>query len=254
MPYGEGGYKFLIQLNPSSSLPLQMAYRPSKAHVSCFQLPMALQSSGADASAACTASAGRIARSSATHGPAKTIENCMGVAAESHDAGTTGTEDVSAALCVKVQAAAVVPRIIASKSSVDFDLKVVQRSRASSKSPYSQVLYIRNNTSDVLQVAVGAPCSTTAAVSCRGVFNLEGVDCVSAPFAALSPEEFLEFTVRFTPAEAKVYEATLPVFIEGDRSTPYLQLCLAGTGMLPRLTFDVAECVLPAVSTCRPLL
>eukprot|EP00775_Hariotina_reticulata_P012144 gene12144-12282_t len=249
MPYGEGGYKFLIQLNPSSSLPLQMAYRPSKAHVSCFQLPIVLQSSGADASAACAVSAGRLPRSSATCSPAKNIENCVGATAANRDAGTAGTEDVSAALCVKVQAAAVVPRIIASKSSVDFDLKVVQRSRASSKSPYSQVLYIRNNTSDVLQVAVGAPCSTTAAVSCRRVFTLEGIDCVSAPFTALSPEEFLEFTVRFTPVEAKVYEATLPLFMDGDRSTPYLQLHLAGTGVLPRLAFDVAECVLPAVPT-----
>jgi len=227
-----------------------MAYRPSKAHTSCFQLPLVLPSSGTDVSAACAGAAGRGARSSAAHGPAKTTSSLVGVGSADHDAGTAHTQDVSSALCVQVQASAVVPRVIASKSSLDFDLKVVQRSRSCSKSPHSQVLYIRNNTSDVLQVAVGAPCSTTAAASCRGVFTLEGIDCGAAIFVALSPEELLEFAVRFTPMEAKVYEATLPVFLDGDASTPYLQLHLAGAGMLPRLTFDVTECVLPAVSCC----
>ena len=54
-------------------------------------------------------------------------------------------------------------------------------------------------------------------------------------------------SLRFTPRDAKAYEGTLAVYLDGQRATPYMQLELQGQGQYPRLTFDVRECVLPPV-------
>ena len=44
------------------------------------------------------------------------------------------------------------------------------------------------------------------------------------------------------------YEATVPVYVHGDTSTPHLVLECAGSGKFPRLTFDTPEVLLPPVS------
>lgn len=83
--------------------------------------------------------------------------------------------------------------------------------------------------------------------ACLGVYALEGVD-PAAGFLSLEPDEGLGFTVRFTPNGARDYEATVPIYTEGDKTAAYVQLSLSGSGTLPKLVFDVAECLLPAVS------
>lgn len=50
------------------------------------------------------------------------------------------------------------------------------------------------------------------------------------------------------PRDAKVYDAIFPVYLDNDRSAPYLSLEVTGTGLFPRIRFDVRECVLPPVS------
>jgi hypothetical protein len=146
-----------------------------------------------------------------------------------------------------VSAVGLVPKLILSKDTVDFGSQVVRTSSQPGKSPYSHDVYLRNNTDALLQVSVGHLTWPKQETACLGVYALEGLSADDG-FVNLGPEEGVGFTVRFTPAAARSYAAAVPVYIDGNTSTAYMQLSLSGTGTLPQLTFDVAECLLPPVS------
>jgi hypothetical protein len=180
-------------------------------------------------------------------------------------------------LAVPVQAESVVPKVILNKSAIDFGSKVARRALQGGRSPHLFEVHLRNNTDGTLQVAVGSPaavdaflkpssssCSTCTDASkqqaaakgdvpASSTYTVEGWDTrPTASFVSLGPDETLGFAVRFTPTEARLYEACVPVYLDGSRSAPYMCVQLSGTGTLPRLTFDVAECVLPMVSCAGP--
>jgi hypothetical protein len=176
-----------------------------------------------------------------------------------------------------VQAESVVPKVILNKSAIDFGSKVARRALQGGRSPHLFEVQLRNNTDGTLQVAVGSPaavdaflkpssssCSTCTDASkqqaaakgevpASSTYTVEGWDTrPTASFVSLGPDETLGFAVRFTPTEARLYEACVPVYLDGSRSALYMCVQLSGTGTLPRLTFDVAECVLPMVSCAGP--
>jgi len=300
------GYKFLITLQPGSSLPMQMVYRPSTASSQHFALPLALQHSyssnpqssngsagslasqqpGSTQPAAAAAAVGSTAtRRSTSERRSTTSERRTSVAGSGHSkpGSANGSSKAAAAaaharepvtLAVPVQAEGVVPRVILSKASLDFGTRVARRALQGGKSPHLFDVQLRNNTDGTVQVAVGPPGAPSTfskpsssqassrtdastrqdalkadAAACSGAYAVEGWDTrPSAPFVSLGPDEALGFTVRFSPTEAREYHACVPVYLDGSKAVPYMLVQLTGTGTLPRLTFDVAECVLPMVS------
>jgi hypothetical protein len=281
---GGGGHKFLIQLQPNSSLLLQLVFRPGST-----VLPLQLmQHSGADMPASTTSGSsneGSVAASgpqakvsSAAAGRRATAERRTSTA---HTGVTSGSKPGSAAggsrglataepqlLAVPVTAEGALPRLILSKTAVDFGSRVARRALQSGKSPHLEELRIRNNTDAPIQVALGPPVAAAAAAGGGSAikpgssqhssrpsdvcaFAVEGCDTHAS--AILEPGEQLAFSVRFSPTEARAYEAVVPVFVDGDRAAPHMQLTLAGAGTLPKLGFDVPECVLPTVRVWRPL-
>jgi hypothetical protein len=162
---------------------------------------------------------------------------------------------------------------------LDFGSKVARRALQGGKSPHVFDVQLRNNTDGPLQLSIGCPAAPNAFlkhsssssssggsgadaggkqqaagkqqgdVPASSAYTVEGWDTrPSAPFVSLGPDESLGFSVRFSPTEARLYEACVPVYLGNSRAAPYMLVQLTGTGTLPRLTFDVAECVLPLVS------
>lgn len=257
---GDSGYRFLIQMKPSSTLPLQLVYRPSRAQPACFSLPMVLHSNGAEVEAAKPLVPAPVSVTAGQRSSTPTRTNKPGSAGSQGKAAATAATAAAPApvLAVPVTATGVVPKVISSKTNINFESQVVRNSQQPGKSPYVQEVYARNNTEGVLQVAIGAPCIQGDASGCLGVYVVEGLDA-PADFVSLEPGEGFGFTVRFNPKDARSYEAVVPVYIDGNKATPYLQLSLLGAGTLPQLTFSVAECLLPPVSclttlSCLPVV
>lgn len=137
------------------------------------------------------------------------------------------------------------PRIMISKTSIDFDTRTVIRSNQI-KVPYTTDIYVRNSEiSDVgtpLTVSFGKPVGVNGtSKSTAGIFNVQPTSVV------VNPGEMVGATISFCPRDAKKYEVTVPVFVDGESSDAYLTLEIQGTGQYPRLSFDVRECVLPPV-------
>lgn len=303
---GGCGSRFLITLNPSGSLPLQLVYRPSIPQQQHFALPLALQHSYNSSSSSSqgnaggqTTGSGPAVLAAATPGaPAQqrraTTERRMSAtgSAAAHSkpgsaAGSSRGAAVAAAglphtpeppkLAVPVEAEGVVPKVILSRSALDFGSKVARRALQGGKSPHVFDVQLRNNTDAPLQLAIGCPAAPSAFLKPLNTGSSQGTDAAgskqaagkqqerdvpassaysvkgwdtrpSAPFVSLGPEESLGFSVRFSPTEARLYEACVPVYLDDSTAAPYMLVQLTGTGTLPRLTFDVAECVLPLVS------
>ena len=291
----ECGFKFLITLQPSSSLPLQIVYRPSAPQSQRFALPLSLQHSysaaanegGASVSGAGSATQPAVSaaaqrrvtsdrRASVSNAAAGHHPKPGSAAGSSKAAAAAAVPDAPPKLGVPVEAEGVVPKIILSKTALDFGSRVARGALQGGKSPHLFHVTLRNNTDSTLQVAVGAPAAasllqkpsssqasirpdapkkheagTAEHTSSSSAYCVEGWDTrPSAGFVSLGPDEALGFTVRFSPTEAKLYEACVPIHLDGCRTAAYMQLRLTGSGTLPRLTFDVAECVLPMVSVC----
>lgn len=295
------GYRFLITLNPSGSLPLQLVYRPSIPQQQHFALPLALPHSY-NSSSSSNSSQGNAGGESTGSGPTLQVTATPGApvqrratterrtsatasAAHSKPGSAAGSSRGAAAaagphtpeppkLAVPVEAEGVVSKVILSRSALDFGSKVARRALQGGKSPHVLDVQLRNNTDGPLQLSIGCPAAASAFhkpntgslgtdasskqqaagkqqgdVPASSTYTVEGWDTrPSAPFVSLGPEESLGFSVRFSPTEARLYEACVPVYLGDSRAAPYMLVQLTGTGTLPRLTFDVAECVLPLVS------
>ena len=53
--------------------------------------------------------------------------------------------------------------------------------------------------------------------------------------------------VQFCPRDSRTYEASIPLYLEGDTSKPYLAIEVHGIGQYPKLSFSSRECLLPPV-------
>lgn len=268
-------------MQPSSSLPLQMVFRPSVPQPQHFALRLTLQHSYSSSSTAPVDGAGGAAgsgKAAASHGVNRraTTERRTSAAGSSKPGGAAAAaaaqpSESPKVLAVPVEAEGVVPKVILSRAALDFGCKVARRALQPGKSPHVFEVHLRNNTDAPLQVAVGNPAapdtfrkpgsshgtsradanqqaSSKAEGAASSAYTIEGWDTrPSAPFCSLGTDEALSFAVRFSPSEAKVYEACVPVYLDGSKAAPYMLVQLTGTGTLPRLTFDVQECVLPLV-------
>ena len=63
----------------------------------------------------------------------------------------------------------------------------------------------------------------------------------------LEPGEGRTVKISFLPQDAIQYEAEIPIYLDGNRSRPYLMIQLKANGMFPKLNFSVDEVILPAV-------
>jgi len=153
---GDAGYKFVIRLKPSSTLAMEMAYRPSRVGSCSFPLPLVLASSfcAPPTAAAATAAA------TATALPQPKAPAAAAASKQSDDKGgsTTSSDTAVAAsivqdpLAINVEASGVQPLVVLSKSAVDFGACVVSRGVTQRPSPYLQELYVRNNTEGEIEV------------------------------------------------------------------------------------------------------
>ncbi|KAI8473771.1 MAG: hypothetical protein J3K34DRAFT_497953 [Monoraphidium minutum] len=231
---GESGYRFVIHLRPSSTLAMALLHRPSRTGDLAFTLPLVLHS-------ALAAAAGAGAKRGAARGARSEHEGSGGEGSDGEEGEEEGGGG-GGGLAVEVTGAGVQPQLVLSKGAVDFGACVIGRGGGGHRpSPYAAEVYVRNNTEGDIQVSFGVP-SSEKQPGCLGVFVLEP----PGPFV-LAPEEGAGVTLRFTPRDARPYEATIPIFIHGDTSAPHLVLELAGVGRFPRLTFETTEVVLPAV-------
>ena len=84
----------------------------------------------------------------------------------------------------------------------------------------------------------------TSAIEAAG---LDGIFELDPPAGQLEPEASTKVKVTFTPEGPDTHSVVLPIYLDGNRERPYLELSLDGTGVYPRLLFDMPEFVLPPV-------
>lgn len=108
------GHRFILNLKPNSTLPMTLAFRPSRPMDYRLDLAFVLHYGG----------------------------SVLSGDANNHN---------GAAVAVQVTGTGVQPALVLSKSVVDFGSEVVVRSNQP-KSPYSQDIYVRNNTEGHIEV------------------------------------------------------------------------------------------------------
>ncbi|MEW5300161.1 MAG: hypothetical protein WDW36_003110 [Sanguina aurantia] len=141
-----------------------------------------------------------------------------------------------------VTASGTQPRLVFSKTSVEFGQRIVIQSNHI-KAPYLTELFLTNTHDEPLSVTFGEATSSLA----DGVAGILALDVVPGVPLVVQPGVMAQVGLRFMPRDAKVYDAIFPVYLDNDRSAPYLSLEVTGTGLFPRIRFDVRECVLPPV-------
>ncbi|GAX74871.1 hypothetical protein CEUSTIGMA_g2317.t1 [Chlamydomonas eustigma] len=134
------------------------------------------------------------------------------------------------------------PKLTLSKTSINFGGKVVIRSNQV-KLPYSMELYMKHSSMEEGQpvaVKFGKPFSAKDP-AVDTIFSVVPSDMV------VEAGEMVGVSLHFVPRDAQSYEATIPLYVDGDMSTPYFALEVQGSGEFPRLSFSSRECVLPPV-------
>eukprot|EP00798_Chlamydomonas_sp_ICE-L_P015727 gene15727-21848_t len=173
---------------------------------------------------------------------------------------STGAKQQADPVIRSVKGQGVQPKIVLSKTSVNFGERFVIRSNQN-KMPYSTDIYVTNADSDGLPVKVsfGAPVFVAESDSRPKISESghhkgsaafkaganDGVFTFDPPALTVGTGEMVGSRLSFTPREDKTYEATVPVYVDGDTTSAYLQIEIVGTGENARLTFDLRECVLP---------
>ena len=135
------------------------------------------------------------------------------------------------------------PKLIISKTVIDFASQIVIRSNQT-KPPYSTEIYLRNTEMEgkAVSVVFGKPVSAAGPMD-----NISGVFALSPNTVTVNAGDMVGVSVQFSPRDGRQYEATVPVYVDNDFSAAYLTLDLTGSGQFPRLSFDVRECVMPPV-------
>lgn len=135
------------------------------------------------------------------------------------------------------------PKLIISKTAIDFSNQVVIRSNQN-KAPYSNNIFLQNTSLDgqPLSVSFGKPLSVAGVED-----NISGVFAVNPDKLVIGAGDSANVAVQFKPRDGRSYEATIPVYLGDDTTSAYLTLEVSGAGQFPRLSFDVRECVMPPV-------
>ena len=129
------------------------------------------------------------------------------------------------------------PKLVLSESAVDFGKKVVIR--GSNDIPYSTSLYMSSHSAEPLnfRFAVGEAVSLDE----LGIFVIEPSEGV------LQPDAPIILRIQFIPRESRSYSIRVPLYVNNDDSSKYLELGLMGMGSMPRLMFDIEEVILEPV-------
>ena len=138
-----------------------------------------------------------------------------------------------------VLAEAMTPRIRLSSTHVDFGEVIISRDQVK-RVPHHMTLIVANESSEALEWEVDTA-ALMAEDGGEGVFELEPAG------GRLEPETSTKVKVSFTPEGPDSHNVVLPVYLDGNRDRPYLELEMGGCGVHPRLLFDADEVVLPPV-------
>jgi len=138
------------------------------------------------------------------------------------------------------------PRLLLSKTVVDFQNRVVARDRVK-KIPYSMEVSFTNDDPESISWEVD--------VDVLHGLGLKEMFHVSPRAGELASGEKAIVRFTFLPDDAKAYSCVLPLYLDENRDRPYLLLTVKGTGIFPHLTFDRPEVLMPVVplgvkSTC----
>lgn len=98
--------------------------------------------------------------------------------------------------------------------------------------------------SEPASIMFGEPSGPPGGPEVKGIYTLDLPFHTSIDMPA---QEMQSLQLRFCPRDSLCYEATIPIYLNGDTSKPYLIMEVTGQGQHPRLSFDVRECILPPV-------
>jgi hypothetical protein len=148
----------------------------------------------------------------------------------------------------QITATGLKPRLIMSETTCDFEDRVVQRDPGR-RIPYTKELTFTNDTSDGVSWELDDNALRPVSSGDGGNITATALWFVSPKRGNLSPGEQVTVRVTFSPQEDVDYETELPLYLadQEDRSRPYLNLGLRGSGVYPRITFSVEEVLLPTV-------
>jgi hypothetical protein len=142
------------------------------------------------------------------------------------------------------------PRLLVSSTAVDFGERVVSRDRIK-KAPYSKEITLTNDDGESLSWELDMDNVDTAmgnrSSSLPGGGGSEPIFHVAPKSGELAPGESRTIRVTYLPCEARVTDVSVPVYLDGDKSKPYLSVQCTGSGIYPHLSFDKDDVILPVV-------
>ena len=138
------------------------------------------------------------------------------------------------------------PKIVMSKTVVDFEDRVVPRD-PSRRVPFSDEVTFTNHHLAGITWSLDDSCLRAAAEDAGAEVGASPIFFISPKGGDLAPGDSVTLRVTFSPAESQDYEYKLPLCLEGEKTRPHLTLTLRGCGVFPRLSFDVDEVTLPTV-------
>ena len=125
-------------------------------------------------------------------------------------------------------------RLHLSRSLVDFGSQVISRDRIKNF-PYHTEVEMTSQDEDGFNWSAGS-------------VDLDGTTFSVEPSEGhLEPGESRTLRLAFLPEQDSETTVTLPLYVDGKKDRPYLNVHIRGTGMYPRLCFDVPEVVMPTV-------
>jgi hypothetical protein len=155
--------------------------------------------------------------------------------------------------CIRVMTAqGMPPKVTVSRPDVDFEQQIVLKRERAITAPYTQRFELQNREKTELDWRLTLP-ALILGVNDDGTQHTPHEEDavvwrVEPSMGTLKPGESVSVAVCFSPAFPIQYDFPLSLFLAGEAAdTPYLEVNLHGCGTFPRLSFDVAELVLPVV-------
>jgi len=160
------------------------------------------------------------------------------------------------------------PRVYLSKTTIDFNERVVSRDK-SVLFPYHMEFSLTNRDETTIQweadtsgmlpgmlkgsamnngrPGTSASTMTSASLASTNMPSSKPTFTMVPDRGELEPGEARTVKVSFWPDSPGEFEADMPIFLDGDIDRPYITVRLKGEGIYPKLSFDVDEVVMPPV-------
>ena len=155
------------------------------------------------------------------------------------------------------------PRLLLSRTTVDFGDRVVSRDKGM-RFPYHTEVTLTNRDEtvvawecDMSELNLDRPATRDSMISATTTMTsmtMYGGGGATPPTFSmepasgeLEPGEARVVKVSFLPQDAIPYDAEMPIYLDGNTARPYLMIQLKANGMYPKLNFSCEEVVLPAV-------